>query len=58
MADEPMTRFPVPDIADLPDDIQERIEAETEQAGFTPSVGSENPRPHTTLSGDVTVRHG
>ena len=39
MADEPaMTRFPVPDVEDLPADLQERIEAETERAGFTPNV--------------------
>jgi len=38
MTEEAMTRFPVPDVAELPDDIQERIESETEQAGFTPNV--------------------
>jgi uncharacterized peroxidase-related enzyme len=38
MSDEPMTRFPVPDIDSLPEDIQERIEAETERSGFTPNV--------------------
>jgi uncharacterized peroxidase-related enzyme len=37
--DEPaMTRFPVPDVEDLPADLRERIEAETERAGFTPNV--------------------
>ncbi len=40
MVDEPMTRFPVPDLEELPEDIQERIEAETERAGFTPNVFS------------------
>ncbi|MEF8784749.1 MAG: peroxidase-related enzyme [Haloarculaceae archaeon] len=40
MADEPMTRFPVPDPEDLPADVRERIEAETERAGFTPNVFS------------------
>ncbi|MFC6766896.1 peroxidase-related enzyme [Natrinema soli] len=40
MADdiEAMTRFPVPDVEDLPEDLQERIESETERAGFTPNV--------------------
>jgi len=39
MADtEPMTRFPVPEIDALPADIRDRIEAETERAGFTPNV--------------------
>jgi uncharacterized peroxidase-related enzyme len=40
MADEPMTRFPVPDTDGLPEDVRERIEAETERAGFTPNVFS------------------
>lgn len=35
---EAMRRFPVPDHEDLPDDIQERIDAETDRAGFTPNV--------------------
>jgi len=35
---EAMTRFPVPDVEDLPEDLRERIEAETEEAGFTPNV--------------------
>jgi len=38
MADPAMTRFPIPDHADLPDDVRERIEEETERAGFTPNV--------------------
>jgi uncharacterized peroxidase-related enzyme len=33
-----MTRFPVPDVEDLPEDLQQRIEEETEEAGFTPNV--------------------
>jgi len=37
-SDEPMTNFPVPDVEDLPEDLQERIAEETEQAGFTPNV--------------------
>ena len=35
-----MTRFPVPDLEEVPEDVQERIEAETERAGFTPNVFS------------------
>ncbi|MFB6310327.1 MAG: peroxidase-related enzyme [Salinirussus sp.] len=37
---EPMTRFPVPDSEDLPEDVRERLAAETEDAGFTPNVMS------------------
>jgi len=33
-----MGRFPTPDVSDLPDDVRERIEDETERAGFTPNV--------------------
>lgn len=33
-----MTRYPVPDVEDLPEDLRERIEEETERAGFTPNV--------------------
>ena len=35
---DPMTRFPVSDVDDLPEDLRERIEEETERAGFTPNV--------------------
>ncbi len=38
MSDPPMTRFQVPDVEDLPEDIRQRIEEETEKAGFTPNV--------------------
>ena len=37
MAD-PMGEFPVPELDDLPDDVRERIEKETADAGFTPNV--------------------
>ena len=37
-AEPGMTRFPVPDIEDLPGDLRERIEAEQEDAGFVPNV--------------------
>ena len=33
-----MGRFPVPDREDVPDDLLERIDEETERAGFTPNV--------------------
>jgi uncharacterized peroxidase-related enzyme len=35
-----MRRFPVPDFDDLPEDLHDRIESETERAGFTPNVFS------------------
>lgn len=40
MADEmpAMTRFPVPDVEDLPEDLQDRIREEEERAGFIPNV--------------------
>ncbi|QFU81567.1 peroxidase-related enzyme [Natronorubrum aibiense] len=40
LGDDAMARFPVPAFDDLPDDLQERIESETERAGFTPNVFS------------------
>jgi uncharacterized peroxidase-related enzyme len=33
-----MRRFPVPEYDDLPADLRERIDRETERAGFTPNV--------------------
>jgi len=33
-----MTRFPVPDVEDLPEDLRERIAEEEERAGFVPNV--------------------
>jgi uncharacterized peroxidase-related enzyme len=38
MTDMPISRFPVPDIAELPEDIRERILAVQEKAGFVPNV--------------------
>ena len=35
-----MRRFPVPDYEDLPEDLRDRIDEETEDAGFTPNVFS------------------
>jgi uncharacterized peroxidase-related enzyme len=34
----PISRYPVPKLADLPDDIRARIEAVQEKAGFVPNV--------------------
>ncbi len=38
MTEPAMTRFPVPEVSDLPVDLQERIEYEHERAGFVPNV--------------------
>jgi len=38
MNEPAMTRFPVPDTEDLPEDLQERIADEREEAGFLPNV--------------------
>ncbi len=38
--DDAMAQFPVPAFDELPDDLQERIAAETDRAGFTPNVFS------------------
>ncbi len=38
MSEKQISRYPVPDIADLPDDIRERILAVQEKAGFIPNV--------------------
>ena len=35
-----MERFPVPDYEELPEDLRDRIDEETERAGFTPNVFS------------------
>ena len=40
MRSDAMTRFPVPDVDGIPDDLRERIEEETERAGFTANVFS------------------
>jgi uncharacterized peroxidase-related enzyme len=34
----PISRFPTPELADLPQDIRERIEAVQEKSGFVPNV--------------------
>lgn len=38
MMKPPISRFPVPDLQDLPDDIRERMLAVQEKAGFIPNV--------------------
>ncbi len=38
MSDKPISRYPVPEINDLPDDIKARILAVQEKAGFIPNV--------------------
>lgn len=35
---EPMGRFEAPEYENLPDDVRERIDEETDRAGFTPNV--------------------
>ncbi len=40
MDDDAMGRFPVPDRDALPGDVRDRIDEETEDAGFTPNVFS------------------
>ncbi len=38
MSDHAISRFPIPDVADMPDDIREMIEAVQEKSGFIPNV--------------------
>lgn len=38
MNTKPISRYPVPDIAELPDDIREKVLAIQEKAGFVPNV--------------------
>jgi 4-carboxymuconolactone decarboxylase len=38
MSSQPISRFPVPKLADMPDDIRERIEGVQEKSGFVPNV--------------------
>ena len=38
MNEPPISRFPTPDLADLPQDIRERIAAVQEKSGFVPNV--------------------
>jgi uncharacterized peroxidase-related enzyme len=38
LTDSPISRFPTPDLADLPQDIRERIAAVQDKSGFVPNV--------------------
>ena len=38
MTKPPISRYPAPELRDLPDDIRERIEAVMEKSGFVPNV--------------------
>jgi len=38
MTDKPISRFPVPSLASLPEDIRTRIEGVAEKAGFVPNI--------------------
>jgi uncharacterized peroxidase-related enzyme len=38
MSDKPISRYPVPELSALPDDIRDRIIAVQEKAGFVPNV--------------------
>ena len=38
MSQPPISRYPTPELADLPQDIRERIEAVQEKSGFVPNV--------------------
>ncbi len=38
MSKKPISRYPVPELSDLPADIRERIETVQEKAGFVPNV--------------------
>lgn len=38
MSATPISRYPVPDVMDLPDDIREKVLAVQEKAGFVPNV--------------------
>lgn len=38
MTDQPISRFPVPELADLPEDVRQRMLEVQEKAGFIPNV--------------------
>lgn len=38
MSDHPISRFPIPELAEMPDDIRELIDAVQEKSGFIPNV--------------------
>ena len=38
MSSQPISRFPIPEFADLPPDIQQRFNDVQEKAGFIPNI--------------------
>ena len=38
MSEKPISRYPVPNLDELPDDLRDRILAVQEKAGFVPNV--------------------
>ncbi len=38
MPEKPISRFPVPDVMDLPDDLREKVLVIQEKSGFVPNV--------------------
>ncbi|MGB1774159.1 MAG: alkylhydroperoxidase, partial [Arenicellales bacterium] len=38
MSDKPISRYPVPELDELPEDLRDRIVAVQEKAGFVPNV--------------------
>ena len=38
MSSKPVSRFPIPNLSDLPDDIRQRIIEVEEKSGFIPNV--------------------
>ena len=38
MSDKPISRYPVPELDELPEDLRDRIMAVQEKAGFVPNV--------------------
>ena len=38
MSEKPISRYPVPKLDELPDDLRDRILAVQEKAGFVPNV--------------------
>ena len=38
MSDQPISRFPVPELTDLPDDVRNQILQVQERTGFVPNV--------------------
>ena len=59
MTNQSISRYPVPKLADLPQDMRERIEKVQEKAGFIPNVflsRSRTGRPSSARSSTTTTR--